>query len=195
MSSRRCSDDHYDVTAPLLLFPDTTVLINFHICSAMPLLDTLTRKRGQWTATIRQECIRKEDDLELPQLAAAAEGVFGDPLYPDEDEHRAIRDLRALMARPGDHRDQHLGEAETVVILERRALNAIFITDDSHVQEFTHKTCITSWDLLGHGLQLGDVTEGQIRSMRGMLLAQRRVHINEVKDAASFEMWLASRKP
>lgn len=182
------------MTAPLLLFPDTTVLINFHICSAMPLLDTLTRKRGQWTATIRQECIRKETDLNLPQLASAAEGVFGDPLFPEEDEHRAIRDLRALMAKPGDHRDQHLGEAETVVILERRALNAVFITDDSHVQEFTQKTCITSWDLLGHGLRSGDVTEDQVRSMRATLLTLKRVHIDEVRDRARFETWLAGRK-
>lgn len=171
------------------------MLINFHLCHAIPLLDTLTRKRGHWTATIQHECIRKEADLNLPNLVTAAEGVFGDPLVPHDDEHRAIRDLRTLMAKPGDHRDQHLGEAETVIILERRALNAVFITDDSHVQDFTGKPCITSWDLLGHGLRSGDVTEDQVRFIRSTLMARHRVHVREVRHEHRFENWLADRKP
>lgn len=182
------------VTTPLLLFPDTTVLINFRICQAMPVLETLVSGRGRWTATIERECMRKERDLSLPDLASVAAGIFGDPLIPHREEHRAIRDLRILMASPGDHRDQHLGEAETITILEHRGLHAVFITDDSHVQEFTTTKCITSWDLLGYGLKAGSTTEAEIRAMRTTLLNAQRVHRPEIRSAQRFEQWLSANR-
>lgn len=116
--------------APHLFFHDTSVLVNFHRPGLIPVLGELLGENVRWTGSIRTECVRKERQLGLPGLVEAADSLLGEPLLPHPDEHPSIRQLRRQMASPGDHPQQHLGEAETITLIQKRTLRAVFVTDD-----------------------------------------------------------------
>jgi predicted nucleic acid-binding protein len=133
------------------VFPDTTVLVNFALINRMDLLGKLLRDRGRWCLTVSQECesaSRVEGRLEL-LLAKELLGVPWEPLTAEE--HIDIRDLRDLMARPGDNSRAHLGEAETIVLMESRTVGAIFVTDDADAARqarYRGLTVVDTWDLI-----------------------------------------------
>lgn len=176
-----------------LVFADTTVLLNFGLCDAISLLHAIVGERGTWTQTIRGECRRKERDFDIEGTADAVEEFFGDPLWPDDAEHKSIRSLRATLAKPHEHPDKHLGEAELITIIEHRGLNALIVTDDQDVAPHTGAPCITSWDLIGLGIKKRVIDEPTARRMRTRLLQEKRVHIHEIRDASMFEVWLADK--
>ena len=134
---------------PLLVFYDTTVLINFHRAGRLPQLGQLLSERMRWVGTVKRECQRKEQDLNLPGLISVSHEILGEPLFPDGDEHKNVRHLRQQMARPSDHPDEHLGEAETLTIISARGIRSLIATDDGDVPAFAHPIqCVTTWDLL-----------------------------------------------
>ena len=180
-------------SAPRLVFADTTVLINFGLCDAVPLLQEIIGDRGTWTQTIRGECRRKERDYDIVGTADAVEVIFGQPLRPDDDEHRQVRALRASMSKPNEHPDKHLGEAEYITIIEQRRISALIVTDDHDVSRHTGAPCITSWDLIGLGVRKKVISDSTARDMRDRLLAQNRVHVAEIRDPSRFEAWLADK--
>jgi hypothetical protein len=110
------------------MFPDNTVLINFATISRMDLLEKLANGNGQWCATVAGECA---ESAGYPGLAAlsAAEGIFGEPLYPSPAEHQDVQVLRNQLASPGDRPTKHLGEAETVAIIMTPALLLFRVND------------------------------------------------------------------
>ncbi|MGI5190778.1 hypothetical protein ACQEVI_21745 [Promicromonospora sp. CA-289599] len=133
------------------VFPDTTVLINFALINRMDLLSRLLRDRGRWCLTVSQECesaSQVEGRLEL----LLAKELLGVPWEPQtEEEHIDIRDLRDLMARPGDSPRAHLGEAETIVLMEVRTVGAVFVTDDADAARqarYRGLVVIDTWDLV-----------------------------------------------
>lgn len=132
---------------PLLIFHDTTILINFHRAGLLTRLGAVNPGNMRWTQTIRHECRVKERDLDLPGLQDAAESLLGEVLRPRDGEHLQIRQLRTQMARPGDHRDAHLGEAETITIVESRGFKAIIATDDGGASKFTSVPLADTWSL------------------------------------------------
>src|SRR5699024_4480533 len=135
--------------APLMFFHDTSVLVNFHRPGLIPVLVRLLLENVRWTATFRAECQRKEQELGLPGLVDAAEELLGDPLYANEEEHAAIRHLRRQMSAPGDHPQQHLGEAESLTIIQKRRLRAVFVTDDRAAVGWAAPIeCVGTWKLL-----------------------------------------------
>lgn len=135
--------------APLLFFHDTSVLVNFHRPGLVPVLGPLLLQNVRWTATIRTECGRKERQLGLPGLVDAAEELLGEPLYANEEEHAAIRILRRQMSTPGDHPQQHLGEAESLTLIQKRRLRAVFVTDDRTAVGWAAPIeCVGTWKLI-----------------------------------------------
>lgn len=156
----------------------------------MDLLQQLTFGHPQWTRTVSQECEDKESQLNLPGMYQEAQNIFGEPLVPQDDEHVPIRSLRQQMASAGEHHDKHLGEAEAVTIIERRQLNAIFVTDDTQVPVMAEFPCITSWELLALGLKRQMTDRCTVTQMRSTLLQAGRVHVEEIKDVDRFNDWL-----
>lgn len=91
--------------------------------------------------------------------------------------------------------DKHLGEAETITIIQRRMLKAIFVTDDFKARPFAEGIkCIDTWSLVSVGLRLGILNEERVRAMRERLMSFNRIsrnHRREIFDAVKFEEWLA----
>jgi hypothetical protein len=62
---------------------------------------------------------------------ASAPEIFGQPLYPESGVERLdVQVLRLELAQPGDADHKHYGEAETLAIMSRRAIEGFFVTDD-----------------------------------------------------------------
>ena len=143
-----------------LFFHDTAVLINFHRPGMIPVLGSLFGTKVRWTATIRRECERQEGRLQLPGLVTAADGLLGTPIVPETAEHLPIRQLRTLMASPGDHPDEHWGEAETIAIIHQRRLDAVLVTDDGDARRWaTPIRSVGTWRLLKLAHRRGDVND------------------------------------
>lgn len=180
-------------TPPLLIFPDTTVLMNFAYCDAMDLLARFVADRGRWCASVLAECDHKADEESLPAMRTAHD-IFGDPLRPETPtEHLSVTLNREHFLRPGDGPRRHLGESETLAIIAERGLNARFITDDTFVPIRAASQgvkCVTTWDVL-RATVLGKLaSRDEIRNYRRVLLGLRRVHLAHIRDEAQFETWL-----
>lgn len=60
-----------------------------------------------------------------------------------------MRQLRLQMARPGDHPDEHLGEAETITIIRSRRLRALIATHDNGAARWADPVqCVGTWRLV-----------------------------------------------
>lgn len=176
---------------PLLFFHDTTVLLNFGLAGQLDALaHLLADGRGAWTATVAYETKRQGHKHGLPSLRDRASDILGEPLRPEAAEHRLIRDRRKDFAQPGDAPDQHLGEAETLTIIEQRSLRAVFVTDDGHVPPLTTVTCIDTWELVRACLRRTLMDLDEVLAMRTCLLEHRRVHRAQVRDLDAFKLWL-----
>lgn len=184
----------------LIVLADTTALINLFLCGRMEVLQALTGGNAFWTSTLRRECLHRElvgtapGELRLDGLVAAADAILGEPIAPEEDEHRPIRDLRQQMARPGEHPDQHLGEAEVIVVVQKRRWDAIFVTDDGGARRFAAGSprCIDSWDLLKAAQRRGILLERDLWKARTDLKHHGRLGAKSAfirPDA--FREWLA----
>lgn len=147
---------------PLLFFHDTSVLVNFHRPGLLPVLGALLSGNVRWTGTIRAECLRKERQLLLPGLVDAADELLGAPLYPEAEEHVVIRQLRSRMASPGDHPQEHLGESESITLIQMRGLWATFVTDDRAAMRWASPIeCVGTWKLIRFARRLDHVTPSQ----------------------------------
>jgi hypothetical protein len=126
---------------------------------------------------------------------ADADAIFGEPLSPDQAELIDAALLRAELASPGDHRHQHLGEAETLAIMLRRRVTGFFVTDDRDASRLATKhgvTVATTWGLLRVASRKcwvdSDSMWGYIQTLR----TSKRGNPPGVTDRASFDKWLAT---
>ncbi|MCB4209018.1 hypothetical protein [Arthrobacter sp. UM1] len=185
----------------LLVFTDTTALINLFLVRQLDLLEQIAPGNGRWTQTVRRECLHREkrerenplSRVQLDGLTEAVDSVLGEPLTPEESEHRAIRDLRRSMASPGDAEDQHLGEAEVITIIRKRFLEALLVTDDAGAAKHAqgNPRCIDTWDILRFALRKGLVSEAQLHQFRSDLRYYGRVPARSfVHDPEEFSRWL-----
>jgi predicted nucleic acid-binding protein len=174
-----------------LLFPDNTVLVNFAIISRLDLLSRLANGKGQWCATVARECAQSAREPGLAALAGAGE-IFGEPLYPDSAELQDTAILRDELAGPGDSRNAHLGEAETLAIILRRRPECLFVTDDRDATRLASKHAVrvvNTWSLLLLAYKMswvdGDTLWGYLQTLR----SQRRGAPAGVTDRPSFDKW------
>lgn len=174
--------------APLLFFHDTSVLINFHRPGLIPTLGLLLRGNVRWTATIRTECQRKEQQLGLVGLVDAASELLGEPLIPEEGEHATIRQLRTQMASPGDHPQQHLGEAESITLIQKRSLRAVFVTDDGQATGWAAPIdCVGTWRLIRFAHRRDLVTQSQAVRLWQSFVDSGGTPPHEIRTKALFE--------
>lgn len=175
----------------VLLFPDNTVLINFALISRMDLLGRLAH-HGSWCATVASECDRSAQEPGLGALSQARE-IFGEPLRPDDAELLDARVLRQELAMPGDGPFHHLGEAETLAIVIRRQLTAIFVTDDKDATRLATNnsvTVVSTWMLLRVAHRQGWVDADTLWGYVQTLQAGHRSMPPDVRDRPSFDKWL-----
>jgi predicted nucleic acid-binding protein len=162
-----------------LLFPDTTVLVNFALIGRMDLLELAAGGgRGRWCGTVATECRRSARHQGLDDLEQVPD-ILGAPLYPETGAERLeVRHLRTELASPGDSPTDHLGEAETLaIIVSRPELSAFFVTDDRAAARLAASrsvTVVTTWDLLRLFLRHARITDDEAWSFALTLRAERR---------------------
>ena len=182
-----------------LLFPDNTVLINFAYIGRMDLLERLAAGKGAWCQSVASECDESSRIEGLDELTKAHE-VFGAPWRPEAGaEHLEIRLLREEMASPGDPATRHLGEAETIVLMERRGLTGMFITDDEDAARKAQMhgiTSMTTWDLLALALRMEWVDADTVYGFVNVLRQRRRAMPRALlRDRAAFDRWVTAVAP
>jgi len=180
----------------MLLFPDNTVLINFAYIGRMELLERLTGGKGAWCQSVAAECDRSSRIEGLDELAKAHK-IFGTPWLPEAGaEHLAIRILREEMASPGEASTKHLGEAETIVLMARRGVSGVFITDDEDAARKAQAHGIqssTTWDLLALALRANWVDVDTVYGFTTVLRQRKRAMPRALgRDRAGFDRWVVS---
>lgn len=121
----------------MLIFPDTTVLVNFAYIQRMDLLEALCNgKRSLWVERVRGETAPWRDKEGTASIAKS-DFIFGDPILLSPAQRQQARILRTQMAKPGDSPERHYGEAQTIVVAAEYALNekVYFVTDDMKAAE------------------------------------------------------------
>lgn len=114
-------------------------------------------------------------------------------MRPEDQEHRAIRELRREMAAPGDAPDQHLGEAEVITLVRKRNLNALFVTDDAGARRHAQETprCVDTWDILRLAKRKGLLIRSDMMQFRSTLRFHHRVRPGSfIHNADAFTKWL-----
>lgn len=145
---------------PRLFFADNTVLVNFAMINRMDLLEGILSGNGRWCATIAGECYQSSlvDGLES---ISDARDFFGSPIYPNQAELVDTQVLRLQLAKPGDHRQAHLGESETLAVITGRYEGSFFVTDDQSAQRLAQAhsvQAVSTWQLFRLIYKRGDVT-------------------------------------
>lgn len=180
----------------LVLFPDTTVLINLATIRRMDLLEKIAAERA-WCGSVAGECDHWAAEPGLTDMQHARD-IFGEPLRPDTAvEHLTTRTYFERLRVPGEARTKNLGEAETLAIIECRNLSAILCTDDGPVRSLVagmhadFPKIIGTWDLLRVGFKKTLVTSEQLwQDSRTLHAAGRHVPPTGPFDRGKFNTWL-----
>ena len=181
----------------LLVFSDTSTLLSLGLCGLEGRLRAIVGDAGRWTGGVERECRRKEDELEF-QLPGLADRV-GFQLSIVElvaEELSAAYRLRQGFVKPGDHREAHIGESETLTVVQRRRWKAVFATEDADAWRRSdgQPQGIDTWDLLGLGLKKSVLSEGDLWAARRTLRKHGRLRRSEFLDPEVFRAWLATHR-
>ncbi|WP_406013448.1 hypothetical protein OG520_14525 [Streptomyces sp. NBC_00984] len=123
-------------------FPDNTVLCNFAAVDRLALLEKVLDGRGRWTQAVAAEA--EQSTRYWPKLRQVADdGWLGEPIEIDDPAETALVDRlrRVVFAGSPSRPLQHLGEAETLVVIERRAelSTSVWITDDGEAGHYARR--------------------------------------------------------
>lgn len=147
------------------LFPDNTVLCNFAAVDRLDLLQVVLNGRGRWTAAVAYEASRSARHLSA--LAGIPDaGWLDDPIEitADSDVRRVNQVRRAVFGGTDAKPLQHLGEAETCVVIKEwtEFAGSWWISDDHEALRYARFQGITTYetiDLLSMAAADGDITE------------------------------------
>jgi predicted nucleic acid-binding protein len=163
-------------------FPDNTVLCNFASVDRLSLLEKVLDGRGRWTQAVAAEA--EQSARFWPKLhQVPVDGWLGDPIEIDDPAETALVDRvrRVVFAGSPTRPLQHLGEAETLVVIEHRSgfADSVWITDDGEAGRYAHRKgiCVKdSVDMMREAAVGGLVTaeEGH-RLLLGMEQAGRHL--------------------
>ncbi|MEU3887000.1 hypothetical protein [Streptomyces sp. NPDC029041] len=123
-------------------FPDNTVLCNFASVDRLSLLEKVLDGRGRWTQAVAAEA--EQSARFWPKLhRVRVDGWLGDPIEIDDPAETALVDRvrRVVFAGSPTRPLQHLGEAETLVVIEHRSdfADSVWITDDGEAGRYAHR--------------------------------------------------------
>lgn len=163
-------------------FPDNTVLCNFAAVDRLSLLEKVLDGRGRWTEAVAAEAERSA--RHLPKLGQVSDGGWlGEPVRIEDPVEIALVDrLRRLVFNGASARPlQHLGEAETLVVIRHRRefTGSVWITDDGEAGRYARRKGIATRDTVGLmreavGSRLVTAQEGH-RILVAMTSAGRRL--------------------
>ncbi|MGW5663282.1 hypothetical protein ACWEWG_24750 [Streptomyces sp. NPDC003758] len=123
-------------------FPDNTVLCNFAAVDRLSLLEKVLDGRGRWTQAVAAEA--EQSTRYWPRLSQVVDGGWlGEPIEIDDPVETALVDRirRVVFAGSPSRPLQHLGEAETLVVIEHRSgfADSVWITDDGEAGRYAHR--------------------------------------------------------
>ncbi|MEV5957998.1 hypothetical protein AB0M11_30245 [Streptomyces sp. NPDC051987] len=157
-------------------FPDNTVLCNFAAVDRLNLLEKVLDGRGRWTQAVAAEA--QQSTRYWPKLGqVTAGGWLGEPIEIDDPaEIAAVDRIRRVVFGGSSSRPlQHLGEAETLVVIEHRDgfASSVWITDDGEAGDYARRKGITVKDTVGvmreavvEGLVLADAGHALLTGMQ-----------------------------
>lgn len=150
------------------VFLDNTVLCNFAAVHRRDLLESVLRGRGRWTEAVAHEAATSAGHL--PDLGSLpSEGWLGAPIAIDAPAQvRLVQQIRrAVFGGLPERPLQHLGEAETYVLLHERTefRHACWVTDDREAMNFARRQGILSRETLDLVMDL--VAEGDLTAQLG----------------------------
>lgn len=164
-------------------FPDNTVLCNFAAVDSLALLREVLDGRGRWTEAVAREA--RLSARHLPPLGVIpAEGWLGEPIVIDDAREReAVERLRRAVFN-GDrrHPTQHLGEAQSCVLIttRREFRGSVWITDDRSAAGYARRRGIRTletMDLVVEAVREALLTpDDGHRLLRTMAEAGRHLH-------------------
>lgn len=171
-------------------FPDNTVLVNFAHIHQIPVLEVLLQGRGRWASSVAAECERSAELEELDDLHVVS-GFLGAPLMSDPAERVDARAIQILLRKPGDPPGKSYGESETIAIIVRRQLHAIFLTDDRDAIDYLavehpEIKSFRTTDLLVLAVRVGSLNAGDALAHLAVLRDRRRTRMSD----ASFRRML-----
>ena len=122
--------------SPLLLFPDTCLLINLAYVKRISLLRADFEDKANWTLEVAREVdASKSFVVGLREMVA----FMPEPIVPTPAERVDTQLIRTQFLNPGDTEPtKHLGEAETFAVIERRFADrsVIVATEDRDVGRY-----------------------------------------------------------
>lgn len=155
-------------------------------------LGRLINGRGSWCATVAQECAKGATKPGLEEMAKATI-IFGEPLYPVGVEFTDTQTIQDQMRRPGDQPTEHLGEAETIAIINRRRLKGFFVTDDRDAARLAKSEgipVVTTWDILRLMTRVRRITVEQFYVHAQTLTGANRGYPPGWPDKTAVQRWL-----
>lgn len=176
----------------ILFFADNTVLVNFGLLGRLDLLEAVLNGKGAWCNEVARECGLSAREPDLESLSGAGR-IFGSPYMPEPAERVDTMQIRTMMSKPGDARHAHLGEAETIAIVSRRQIKAVFVTDDNEAAVYASKQdiqVIGTWDLLRIAYRRKLIDLDAADGYRLLLERARRARPPAVRNRADLRSWL-----
>lgn len=146
-----------------MLFPDNTVLINFTLVGHLLILGKIAPQCA-WCASVESECLQSARMPGLGDLVNAEE-FLGKAIIPTPAERQTALAIQRRMLAPADLSTKHMGESETIAIVDARNYHALFVTDDSTARDEAAAYGIrtaTTWALLRHAIRAGLLTEDAV---------------------------------
>lgn len=159
---------------------DNTVLVSFSLIGHLPILPAILNGQGRVCATVEGEAQRHANynstDARLQPLLTIGQ------LFPvdcaNTSEMVRTQGLRRQLASPGDPRTKHLGEAETLAIIEQRySCAAVIVTDDEPATRLAENlgiTTATTLGLLKQGYNYQALTDVELLTALTTLLKEKR---------------------
>ena len=183
---------------PRLVFPDTTVLVNFALVDEMSLLALLVGENGCWCGTVASECDDQASKQGLPRMREAHQ-VFGEPLRMQTQREFIDFRLNQDFFRQASSNPEatHAGESETLAIISARSIKSLVVSDDgavalrlANLELDPTVQATTSWHFFRVAYWKGHISEARFWEIRRVLLEHQRGCPDDVRDPAKFTVWI-----
>jgi predicted nucleic acid-binding protein len=116
------------MSSPLVFF-DTVVLRNFAVVGRLDILESLYSGTFRWTDAVMAEV--EEAEFAEPKMGdILSAGWIPDPIVVPQAEFSDVLKVQQAVGSVLSEPLEHLGEAETIYVMETCFPDAIFVTDD-----------------------------------------------------------------
>jgi len=178
-----------------LFFADNTVLINFGLAGRIDTLALILNGQGRWVASVEQEYAASAAKLGLPGPSVMSE-FLGESLRPAGNQIFVdILAFQQALRGPGDTREAHLGECETLAIILHQAPDSYILTDDydaARLADAQGVQTLTTWGLLRFAVKRNLLPALQAWWMVEELRRNGRCSETFARSQTQFNLWVRS---